>query len=280
MNILEHVSLCLCGIFEHFFSWQKFIKSPAVVAPTCMSARCRVLLGEPWTQNDVEPICSQCWSDLGAPCNALQLLVPLASRFVQVLDHGLFQALFISQGPYPTRLSHTWQMTRLLVFLRKMRSSTESSLNPSAPNFSAFPLRKMVNMFCKSQILYGMNGGRSCFSFLSLSDPRLELHLTRSCIIFRITNSNTPWPQPPNSSSLIPRVFSRWWFFTFPEPAVSVPLHPICSPLLVFSLLFPIHPPPAPTLDPSPRALLFPVSILGTFLYFSCVQYPVCFSHF
>lgn len=62
-------------------------------------------------------------------------------------------------------------------------------------NFSAFPSRRTVNMFCKPQILYGMNGGVHFFK--SFSDPALEPCLSRSCTILKITNSSTLWPQPP-----------------------------------------------------------------------------------
>ena len=64
-------------------------------------------------------------------------------------------------------------MTWLLIFLRKMRSPDESSLDPFLPNLSGFLPRRMVNM-CKSHILYEMNGGRSFF-LVCFSDSKLEV---------------------------------------------------------------------------------------------------------
>lgn len=76
-----------------------------------------------------------------------------------------------------------------LIFLRKMRSSDESSLNASLPNFSAF-LPRTVSMFCESPVLCEMNGGTHFLK--SFSDPKLEeLCLNKSNTTFKIIDSHT-----------------------------------------------------------------------------------------
>lgn len=196
----EHSWTCLlvsmCS-FRAFFSWQKFIKLPAVAAPISQHRQMPSPPGR-----TLHPKCRLGPSVASADPASLHLCCPPAlSVFLWLVSSGSQ----LWPVPSTTHFSRTLpylcsprsqEMTSLFIFLRKMRWPDESSHYPSLlSNFSAFPSRRTVNMFCKPQILYGMNGGVHFFK--SFSDPALELCLSRSCTIFKITNSSTLWPQPP-----------------------------------------------------------------------------------
>lgn len=186
MDILEHVSLRLCAILGHFLISRNWLTHQQLLilseyqsdAESCWENLApKMLFGSLW---------SRCWFGLRAPS------LPSDSLYVFLVCWFSFSAVACStycsflKDPTPHLLPLF--PADYLIFLRKMRSSDESSLNASLPNFSAF-LPRTVSMFCESPVLCEMNGGTHFLK--SFSDPKLELCLNKSNTTFKIIDSHT-----------------------------------------------------------------------------------------